>query len=84
MMAVRCNGLRAVSVTLIRGKKLYCLVRSLMCCSHLAMAYFQRDAGHKIDTIEWVSKACAIGLRCNQLIYWKVLCGRGCVEMSGL
>ena len=51
-MVVRCNGLRVVSVTLVRGKQFCCVVRSFMCCSDLAMAYDLRGAGHKIDTIE--------------------------------
>lgn len=51
-MMVRCNGLRAVAVTLVRGKQFCCVVISFMCCSDLAMADFLRDVGHKIDTIE--------------------------------
>lgn len=51
-MAVRCRGLRAVSVTLVRSKQSCCVVISFMCCFDLAMDYFLRDAGHKIDTIE--------------------------------
>jgi hypothetical protein len=51
-MAVRCNGLRAVPVTLIRDKQSCCVVILFMCCSDLAMAYLLRDAGHKIDMIE--------------------------------
>ena len=51
-MVVRCNGLRAVPVTLIRDKQSSCVVILFMCCSDLAMAYLLRDAGHKIDMIE--------------------------------
>jgi hypothetical protein len=51
-IAVRHNGLRAVAVTLVRSKQFCCVVISFMCCSDLVMAYFLRNAGHKIDMIE--------------------------------
>ena len=44
-MGVRRSGMRAVSVTLVRGKKNCCLVKSLMGCSREAGGYGYVDLG---------------------------------------
>ena len=59
-MAVRHSGMQAASVTLVRGKKDCCLVKSLMCCSRetggygyvdLGLVYVVRDSGQEVENL---------------------------------